>query len=127
MANDRDTFVSEEYSDSVFVIDVLPCTCENECSREVEGSLETAITNNIPVEVAEKHKQTPESMFTDWMVSFRAHATRQCEFTIEPSFTPNTRVRDWKSFYELVKEICPDICTRNEHWLQGLIAQEARR
>ena len=89
--------------------------------------METAITNNIPVEVAAKHGQTRETMFTEWMVLFRAHANLECEFTIAPSFVPNTRVRNWKSFYELVKEISPDICSEHEHWLQGLIAQQAKR
>ena len=89
--------------------------------------METAITNNIPVEVAQKHNKTPESMFADWMFLFRTHVPGQCEFMIEPNFQPKARVRDWYSLRQLVKEICPDIYTRNQQWLGGLIDDEERQ
>ena len=92
----------------------------------VEACLETAITNNIPVEVAKKQDMTPESMFTEWMIKFRAHVTETCEFTIAPDFCPTGRVRDWYSLRQLVREIHPDIATRNEQWLAGLIAHDER-
>ena len=84
--------------------------------------MDTAITNNIPEEHAAKHGKTSDAMFTEWMESFRAHAKLECGFKIEPDFVPNSRVRNWKNLYELVKEISPDICSEHEHWLQGLIA-----
>ena len=108
---------------------VYSCVYERMCGfevRAVEVCLESAITNNIPVEVAQKQDMTPESMFTEWMDLFRAHVQGRSEFTIEPSFKPNTRVRDWYSLCQLVKEICPDIYTRNQQWLGGLIADEER-
>ena len=88
--------------------------------------METAITNNIPVEVAAKQDMTPESMFTEWMTLFRAHVTESCEFTIAPNFYPNARVRDWYSLRQLLREIHPVISARNEQWIEGLIDSDER-
>ena len=72
--------------------------------------LESAITNNIPEAVARKHQSTRENMFTEWVERFRAHAPTRCAFTIDPNFTPKTRVRDnWDSVGQLVKEISPEV------------------
>ena len=94
--------------------------------RAVEVCLESAITNNIPVEVAQKKGMTPESMFAEWMTLFGAHVREATEFTIEPSFTPISRVRDWYSLCQLVKEICPAIYNRNKQWLGGLIDHDEK-
>ena len=90
--------------------------------------MESAITNNIPEEVARKHKTTRENMLTEWIELFRAHAPGKCEFTIDPNFTPKTRVRgDWDSLSQLVKEISPEVYKRNQRTLQCLSEEQATR
>ena len=90
--------------------------------------MESAITNNIPEEVARKHNTTREDMFSEWMALFRAHVPGECEFTIDPNFSPKTRVRgDWDSLSQLVKEISPEVYQRNQRTLQGLSEEQAPR
>ena len=86
--------------------------------------MESAITNNISMEDAEKHDTTSDSMFAKWMALFRSHVQGRCEFTIEPNVEITARVRDWYSLCELMTEICPDIYTRNRQWLGTLIQKE---
>ena len=94
----------------------------------MEASLESAITNNIPEEVARKHQTTRENMFTEWIELFRAHAPGKCEFTIDPNFTPKTRVRgDWDSLSQLVKEISVGVYHKNHRTLQAMAEEQAPR
>ena len=86
--------------------------------------MESAITNNISMEAAEKHDTTSDSMFAKWMALFRSHVQGRCEFTIEPKVEITARVRDWYSLCELMTEICPDIYTRYQQWLGALIEGE---
>ena len=90
--------------------------------------MESAITNNIPEQVARKHNTTREDMFSEWMALFRAHVPGECEFTIAPNFSPKSRVRgDWGSLSQVVKEISPGVYHRNHRTLQALSEEQAPR
>ena len=92
----------------------------------VEAFLESAITNNIPVEVAKKQGMTPDGMFTEWLEKIRVHVSEPCEFTIAADFCPTVSVRDWYGLRQLVTEIHPAICTRNKQWIESLIDYDER-
>ena len=90
--------------------------------------MESAITNNIPEQVAQKHKTTREDMFSEWMTLFRAHVSGECDFTIAPTFSPQSRVRgDWDSLSELVKEISGAVYRKNHRTLQAMAEEQAPR
>ena len=83
----------------------------------VDGSSETAITNNIPIQGSGEHDATPESMFAGWMTCIRKHMRRRCEFTIEPNFEVTARVEDWNTMAELVREVSSDTYESHKEWL----------
>ena len=90
--------------------------------------MESAITNNIPEQVARKHNTTREDMFSEWMALFRAHVPGECDFTIAPTFSPQSRVGgDWDSLSQLVKEISPGVYHKNHRTLQALSEEQAPR
>ena len=86
--------------------------------------METAITNNIPVEVAQKQNQTPEAMFDVWMERFYAHVPERTEFTVDPNLVLQSRVTDWYSLRKLIAEICPAVRERNEQWLTAFVSAD---
>ena len=90
--------------------------------------MESAITNNIPEQVAQKHKRTREDMFSEWMTVFRAHVPGECDFTIAPTFSPQSRVRgDWDSLSQLVKEISVKVYHKNHRALHAMAEEQAPR
>ena len=97
-------------------------------SFNVEATLESAITNNIPEATARKHNSTCEDMFTEWIERFRAHVLGTCEFTVDQTFEPKSRVRGtWDSLSELVKEISPEVFKRSQRALIFLSEEQATR
>ena len=86
--------------------------------------METAITNNIPVEVAQKQDLTPEAMFDVWMERFYIHVPERTEFTVDPHLVLQRRVHDWYGLRKLIAEICPAVRERNEQWLTAFVSAD---